>query len=146
MQEIEIGEKKYRTGKLDAFKQFHLVRKLLPLFSGMGQSFSNMPDQAGTDAFWKSLAPVANAIADMSTEDSEWILKTCLTACSYFNGRTWVPVTTPQGQLMFEDIEMAEMIQLAFTVIQDNLGSFFPVPQTNGLDPEVQPSPSLMQQ
>jgi hypothetical protein len=134
MQEVEVDGRQYRTGKLDAFKQFHLVRKLMPLFSGLGESFSHMPASTEQADFWKSLAPIAQAVSEMSTEDSEWILKTCLTAVTVNNGRAYVPITTPQGQLMFDDMEMTTMIQLAFTVIQDNLGSFFPGPQPNGLD------------
>jgi hypothetical protein len=99
-----------------------------------------MPTQVGQGDFWHSLGPIAQAVADMSTEDSEWCLKTCLQAVSVWNGRNYTPLTTPNGQLMFEDMEMSTMIQLAFTVIQDNLGSFFPVPQPNGLDSVAQTS------
>jgi hypothetical protein len=143
MQEVELNGVKYRSGKLDAFKQFHLVRKLMPLFSGLGETFSGMGDQVAQGEFWHSLGPIAQAVADMSTEDSEWCLKTCLGAVTMFNGRTWVPITTPQGQLMFDDMDMSTMIQLAFTVIQDNLGNFFPVPQPNGLDTGMAPSTAL---
>jgi hypothetical protein len=136
MQELEIGMRKYRTGKLDAFKQFHLVRKLLPLFSGLGETTATL-SPSGDASFWNSLGPVAQAISDMSVEDSEWIIKTCLSMCSTFNGRTWVPVMTPQGDFMFEDMDLQAMLQLAFAVIQDNLGAFFPAPQTNGLGGEA---------
>lgn len=140
MQEVEIDGKKYRTSKLDAFKQYHLMRKLLPLFSGLGESFArqapvmNGNGEVPQTNFWASLAPVASAISEMSMEDSEWILKTCLTAVSVHNGRSWAPLTTPSGQLMFEDTEMTTLVQIALTVVQDNLGNFFPVPQLNGLD------------
>lgn len=146
MQELEIDGRRYRTGKLDAFKQFHLTRKLLPLFSGLGESFAQMPAQItdqGQGTFWKALEPVAQAVAEMSTEDSEWCVKTCLAAVTMFNGHNWVPIMSG-AQLMFEDIEMTTMLQLSFTVIQDNLGRFFPGAQPNGLDGEVQHSASIL--
>jgi len=147
MQEVEIEGTKYRTGKLDAFTQFHLVRKLMPLFSGLGESFANLSgQQIGGDSWWKQLGPIAHAVAEMTKEDSEWILRTCLGVVSVWNGRQYTPITTPQGQLMFDTMEMTTMLQLAFTVIQDNLGSFFPAPQTNSLGEEALPSPLLMQQ
>lgn len=145
MQEVEIEERKYRTGKLDAFKQFHLVRKLMPLFSGLGETFAHMPAQTGGDDFWKSLAPIAQAVSEMSTEDSEWIVKTCLSVVTVWNGRSWTPIMT-NGQLMFDDMEMMAMIQLSFAVIQDNLGSFFPGAQPNGSAGEAQLSPLLSPQ
>jgi hypothetical protein len=147
MQEMEVEGRKYRTGKLDAFTQFHLVRKLMPLFSGLGESFAQLNNIApGGNDWWKALGPIAHAVSEMSKDDSEWILKTCLSVVSVWNGRNYTPVTTAQGQLMFDDIDMTSMLQLAFTVIQDNLGNFFPAPQTNGLGGEVSVSPSPMPQ
>lgn len=146
MQEVEYGGRKYRTGKLDAFKQFHLVRKLMPLFSGLGESWAQMPANVDQSNFWHALGPVAQAVAEMSTEDSEWCLKTCLSAVSLFNGRNWVPLMTPAGTMMFDDLEMSDMLQLSFAVLQDNLGSFFPGSQPNGLDNAVSPSPSVLSQ
>jgi hypothetical protein len=141
MQEVEIEGHKYRTGKVDAFKQFHLVRKLMPLFSGLGETFSQMPDKVGEGDFWHSLGPIAQAVSEMTQEDSEWCLKTCLGAVSVWNGQNWTPITTAGGQLMFDDMEMPTMLQLAFTVIQDNLGSFFPVPQVQNSGNGVSRSP-----
>lgn len=148
MQELEFDGKKYRTGKLDAFKQYHLMRKLLPLFSGLGESFArqaplmNGNGEVPQTNFWASLAPISQAISEMSMDDSEWILKTCLTAVSIHNGRSWAPLTTPNGQLMFEDTEMLTMVQLSLAVVQDNLGSFFPVPLLNASAPAETASPS----
>lgn len=148
MQELEFDGKKYRTGKLDAFKQYHLMRKLLPLFSGLGESFArqapvmNGNGEVPQTNFWASLAPISQAISEMSMEDSEWILKTCMTAVSIHNGRSWAPLTTPSGQLMFEDTEMLTMVQLSLAVVQDNLGSFFPVPLLNASAPAETASPS----
>jgi hypothetical protein len=137
MQEVEIGGNRYRTGKLDAFKQFHLFRKLMPVLSGMGETFSDMPDTnsgeiALNDKFWSAMGPVANAVAEMSQQDSEFILKTCLQACSMWNGASWVRITAANGELMFEEIDMMGMLQLTFEVIKDNLGSFFGAPLPNG--------------
>jgi hypothetical protein len=148
MAELEVEGRQYRTGKLNAFKQFHLMRKLLPLFSGMGESLSQMPATVGSGEgqFWHSLSPIAQAVADMSDDDSEWIIKTCLAAVTVFNGRNWVPVATPTGELMFEDIDLSQMLQLAFGVIQENLGNFFPGALPNGSDGEAQASPLPMSQ
>lgn len=143
MKELDIGAAKYRTGKLDVFRQFHLTRKLLPLMSGVASTYASGGSlNIGDPGFWRALGPVAQAIADMSTEDSEWVLKTCLSACSMFNGRNWVPVMTTDGYLMFENIDMPTMLQLCSSVLEDNLGSFFTAPQPNGSDGEALASPS----
>jgi hypothetical protein len=145
MEELELEGTWYRTGKLDAFKQFHLFRKLMPLFSGMGEtaasqlaaaaSNTNVPEGA---VRWSSFGPVAQAIADMSQQDSEFIVKTCLAVCTRKNPvGQWVRLATPQGDLMFEDIDLGIMLQLSFAVIQDNLAPFFPGRPLNGSGAEV---------
>lgn len=150
--EEEINGVWYRTNqKLDAFKQFHLFRKLMPLFSGMGESQAvRMVREAGlgdNDAVtMAAFGPVAQAISDMSQSDSEFIVKTCLAVCQRKNPTgQWVRLATPQGDLMFEDIDLQVMLQLAFAVIQENLAPFFPGRALNGSGAEVaQPSnPSI---
>lgn len=145
MQEVEIDGKKYRTGKLAAMTQFHLMRKLMPVFSGMGEGVAKRAMNGNAEMptnFWATLAPIAGPISEMSTEDSEWCLKTCLTTVTMYNGRSWVPITTQTGQLMFEDMEMTTMLQLTLTVLQDNLGPFFPIPVVNGSGDADPPSAS----
>ena len=154
MEELEINDVWYRTGKLDAFKQFHLFRKLMPLFSGMGETAASNVAHAAAAAGasedlvrWSSLGPIAQAVAEMSQQDSEFIIKTCLAVCHRKNPvGQWVRVATPQGDLMFEDIDLQTMLQLSFAVIQDNLAPFFPGRSPNGSagEPVVSPStPSI---
>jgi len=152
-QELRINDIDYRTGKLDAFKQFHLFRKLMPLFSGMGETAASQIARAAAAAGasddvvqWTLLGPIAQAVSEMSQQDSEFIIKTCLAVCTRKNpGGQWVRVTAPNGELMFEDIELMGMLQLTFAVIQDNLGTFFPGrPQNDSDQGAVQPStPSI---
>jgi len=151
MKDVDLDGRKYRIGKLNAFKQLHLFRRILPLLAGMGESLQTMQlmrqgEVGGSSAFFKSLGPVANAIAEMSEEDSEWIIKTCLSCCQVFNGSNWAVLTTSDGQLMFGDMDLKVMLDLSMEVIQENLGSFFEGPLANGSAGEAQLSPSAMSQ
>jgi hypothetical protein len=139
VQELEIGGVNYRTGKLDAFQQFHVFRKLSPILSGLIESFSRARSSVGdgngsaeespaaNPAFWSAVGPVAHAIAEMSQDDSEYILRTCLGTIMRrgTGGGNWARLTTPQGILMFEDLDLGTMLQLAYAVLEDNLGDFF---------------------
>jgi len=132
-QEIQINDISYRSGKLNAFQQFHLFRKLMPLFSGMGQTAAaNIAAAAAAGASeevirWSTLGPLSQAVSEMSQADSEFVLKMCLSVCTRRNPTgQWARVTAPNGELMFEDIDLMAMMQLTFAVIQDNLGAFFP--------------------
>jgi hypothetical protein len=149
MVETEINGIKFRTGKMGTFDQFHVMRRLMPLMSGLGQAFAQMPrpqltnGEAGDEAetspeatpdqeldVWKALEPVADALSSMPDSDCEYVLKKCLSAVQLRNDQgAWRPVFT-QGQFMFEDrIDLPTMMQLTVLVIQDNLANFFPVGQ-----------------
>lgn len=118
---VEVGGQKYRIGRIDARKQFHVARRLAPLLAGM----SAAPEKStGFAAF---IGPLTDALSGMSDEDVDYVLDVCLGVCQRMqpNGQG-APVIARSGGLMFEDIDMGQMIQLAVKVIQENLGGFFP--------------------
>ena len=137
MQELSIGAVNYRTGDLDVFQAYHMSRKLMPFLVGLIESLTRAQSSAagnGSDvsvtanpAFWGSIGPVANAIAEMSQEDSEYILRTCLgTVMRRGEGASnWARLTTSQGILMFEDLKLGDALQLMRAVLEDQLGPFF---------------------
>lgn len=116
---VEVGGQKYRIGRIDARKQFHVARRLAPLLAGM----TGIPDRsAGFAAF---LGPLTDALSGMSDQDVDYVLDACLGVCHRIqpNGHP-APVMTRSG-MMFDDIDMGQMIQLAVQVIQQNIGGFF---------------------
>jgi hypothetical protein len=117
---VEVGGQKYRIGRIDARKQFHVARRLAPLLAGM----SGVPDKsAGFAAF---LGPLTDALSSMSDEDVDYVLDVCLGVCQRIQPNGHPAPVMVRGGLMFEDIDMGQMIQLAVKVIQENLGGFFP--------------------
>jgi hypothetical protein len=117
---VEIGGQKYRIGRIDARKQFHVARRLAPLLAGM----SGLTKGGGFDAL---VGPLTAAISGMSDEDVDYVLDACLGVCQRIqpNGQG-APVIARSGGMMFEDIDMGQMVQLAVKVIQENLGGFLP--------------------
>jgi hypothetical protein len=118
---VEVGGQKYRIGRIDARKQFHVARRLAPLLAGM----SALGDKSA--GFAALIGPLTDALSGMSDEDVDYVLDVCLGACQRIqpNGQG-APVIARGGALMFEDMDMGQMIQLAVKVIQENLGGFFP--------------------
>lgn len=117
---VEVGGHKYRIGRIDARKQFHVARRLAPLLAGM-TGLQNK--SAGFSAF---LGPLTESLSGISDEDVDYVLDVCLGVCQRIesNGHP-APVMTRSG-LMFDDIDMGQMVQLAIKVIQENLGGFLP--------------------
>lgn len=119
--EFEIAGNTYSSGKMDTFKQFHVSRRLVPAFAGMLGGLS------GDVAFEDLVQPVMHAIASMTDADCDFILDACLSVVRRKQKDAWAPIYAGANQaLMFDDIDMAVMLQIAGRVIQDNLSGFFP--------------------
>lgn len=130
MNEFEINGIKYRISKLDAFKQFHVTRKIAPIVPTLIPIFvrisanKNISDDIG--ALSELLGPFADGIANMSDEASEYVIATCLGACQRNTGaNNWAAVWNKQaGQCMFDDMDLGAIMQVVLKVVQDSLGPF----------------------
>lgn len=118
---IEVGGQQYRIGRLDAKKQFHVARRLAPLLAGLGGAL-----QGESKGFTQLVTPIAEALSKMSDEDTDYVIDTCLAVVQRQSNNQWASVMVRNGGLMFQDIDMAQMLQLTVAVVQGNLGNFFP--------------------
>lgn len=138
--ETAVGGNEYRIGKLPPFKQFHIARRLAPILSAIGSAALSLPNdaapavkQAASDeddfaALLKFVGPIASSLSQLSDDDTEYVLNTCLGAVQRKSGNGWAKVLASNSKLMFEDIDLPTMTQLTIAVIKENLGSFFPEP------------------
>ena len=143
MSEFELGQHTYRIGKLDAFKQFHLSRKvapiiptLIPVFLKLRESRKDAPEAAGNEdaaaplsgdlsALVGVMTPFTEGIASMPDEAAEFILSTCLSVIQRKQGGTWSPVWSgQQNTCMFDDIDLGMMMKLSTRVVTESLGPF----------------------
>lgn len=123
MAEFEVNGALYRAGKMDAFRQFHVARRLAPVVGSLGSL-----SQAARNPV-EALAPVAQAIAGLSDADCEYVLGTCLGVVQRQQGNAWANIWNASAKRpMFEDIDLPAMLQIAMHVLQDTLGGFFLVP------------------
>ncbi|WP_273874677.1 phage tail assembly chaperone [Serratia marcescens] len=128
--EFEIKGQKYRAAKLNVFEQLKVSRKLLPLLSGLlGEIKVLRQLKTGQisieDALKVALPVIAQTLADISDDDSNAIIHPCLTVVSRQNGTVYTSIFT-SGQLMFDDIDMMDMLQIVARVVGDSLGNFLP--------------------
>lgn len=131
MAEIEIGGINYRTAKLNARQQINVARRLAPLLAGAGELMKAFeaysPDNASTadpdlDVF-HAFAPLAKALADLTDEDSDYIVTTCLRATVRESNNAFVPVMRGEMQ-MFDDLDATAVLKIVFAVVQESLGGF----------------------
>ena len=138
--QFELKGQQYRTTNMDVFTQFKVARKLLPVLAGMVSDLNVIKDAAGNQekvmsAVESVLPKIAGALADMSDDSVDAIIKPCLSVVSRQNGNNWTSLTN-SGQLMFDDINLPTMLQIVGKVIGENIGDFLqelPASETQAL-------------
>lgn len=132
--EFTINSIQYRTGKLNAFTQLHITRRLTPCLGHLaglvGGKVTLKYDEGGTVTdidgdIADLLAPLSNAVTSLSDEDVEYIINACLEATERKQaGGGWARLRV-NGVTMFEGLSLPAMLQIAYYVIKDNLTDFF---------------------
>lgn len=122
--EFNVGEFTYRAVKLDVFKQWHVARRLAPLFKGISGSLNSVKENP-----LEAIGPFCDALAGLSDTDSDYIMKSCLRVVQrkQDHGTGWANVSTADGQLMFKDIQLPQLLEIMYHVIDLNLFGFLAV-------------------
>lgn len=108
------------AGKLDAFSQLHVARKLSPALGGIEGLVKE--ENADKD---KSILTVIS-LSYLPDADVEFIIKKCLgTVVRRSSDGKPARVQTNDGKLMFDDITMSALLELTLAVIEENMGDFF---------------------
>ena len=118
---LKIGNFEYETsGKLSTFEQLHLVRKLGPAIP-MVQGLTDLQNSDKPKALLVVL--MLSRIDDQSVD---YIMRQCLSVVRRKQAvGPSAKVTTPDGTLMFDDIDLSSIMQLTVAVIEENVGDFF---------------------
>lgn len=145
MIEFELEGHTYRIGKLDAFKQFHVSRRIAPVIPRLVPAFMKMTAAGGAaqdmGAISEALAPFADALAEMPDASAEYVIATCLSVVQRRQNSSWSPVWSVTGNtIMFDDMDLSTMLPLVVRVIKDNLGSFISGLLTGQTPPEQAPA------
>lgn len=130
MTEIEVKGHSYRVGKLNAIQQFHVARRLGPALIVAGVSIEMLRNgmNLGQEKMLAMVGPVMDVISKMPDEEVEYVLYTCLGVVQRGEGGKWAQVLASVGggrpQIMYETLELPELIELCVAVLQENLANF----------------------
>lgn len=133
MNEFPVAGHNYRASKMDALRQFHVVRRLAPLLAGFG-NLSELRTM-GLDELLSNIGPGLDALAEMPDKDADYVIHGCLSVVQREHEGGWAPVFA-RGVLMFQDIELPEMLQLVGKVLEADLKGFFPGKGSTSAPPE----------
>lgn len=147
MERITVGQHSYVIGKLDVFSQAHVSRRIAPVIptiaplltevaKGGIQEMVDKLEQASKDenggavladvdlsGLANAALPFADALAGMSDENADYVLKKCLSVVKRDTGGSLANVCT-NGSLMFDDLELGEILPLVIAVLRTSLGNF----------------------
>lgn len=126
--EVTVNEQVYKVGKLNVFQQLHVAKRLTPLLAGALPAWLAVAggQQADVSAMASALLPLADAIARLSDEDLDYVVRECLLAVERKHAAGWARVRLENGPIMFDDLDLLALLQLTKEVVQSNLGNFFP--------------------
>jgi hypothetical protein len=134
--DFTIGLREFKLLKIDTFKQFHIARRLMPIMGDIMPLAKKLKDlekedlseDAKFDAIATLAQPIMNGIAKLSDEDANLVL---LGLCSSVEMKqmpigNWARVANDKAGLMFHDLELPELLQIAGRSFIFNIARFFP--------------------
>ena len=134
MYEFSAGGNDYRNRQLDVMTQLDVERRIAPVLTAFAMKGEmggvvEAANTAGADAEHKVglafIHATAKALAAMPEQDFKFVLRTCLANLQRKEGDSWAPViSTSNGRLMYEDMDLMAMHTILAHVIKDNFANF----------------------
>lgn len=138
--DFEIGGKKFKLNKIDALKQFHIVRRIGPILSdllpamkdaaklqGGTKSLESMSEEQKLDSIAKFVEPIMSGLSKLSDTDAELVLYGLLASVEVQQTHgNWAKVAT-KDMLMMQDLELPVLLKIAGQAFMFNLTGFFAV-------------------
>lgn len=121
----DIKGQSYSFSKLLPLKQFHIVRRLSPMLGELAPLIKDK--MSGNDIDPIAILPaLSKVLSEMTDENADFILFGLLAAVSRKQTVGYAPVTNSDtNSLMFTDIDLPLMMELAGRSLMFNLGNFF---------------------
>lgn len=124
---FKVGAHTYRAGRLPVLDQNHVARRYGSVLIFLGTLQRDQPREPSEYA----RAMVATS-GNLSNEDVDFAIGACLSVVQrqQAGGAAWAPVRAPSGQLMFDDIELVELMEIIWHVLRENklIDFFFVAP------------------
>lgn len=135
--EFEVGGKKFKLSKIDAFKQFHIVRRVAPILadllpaikemSKVSKKSAELSESEKIEQFAQIASPLMMGLSKLSDEDSNRVLLGLLSSVEIQQTTgNWTYIA--RGELlMIQDLELPTLLQIAGRAFMYNLSGFFAV-------------------
>jgi hypothetical protein len=132
--DFEVNGRKFKLSKLDAFKQFHVVRRLGPILGDIipvAKELKNLDaaklnEEQQFDAIAKLAQPIMSGLSRLSDADAEVVLNGLLSGVEVQHMGAWARIVR-DGHMMIQDMELPLLLQCAGRSFVYNLAGFFAI-------------------
>lgn len=131
---FELNGTRYKTNKISPMKQFHIVRRIGPILSDLMPAMGDIakslkatgtqPEKIDFDQIAKFVSPIMSGLSKLDDADSELVLYGLLSGVERNQMGAWSYVSDGKT-LMFQDLDLPAMLQLAGRSFMFNLSGFF---------------------
>lgn len=133
--DFSIGSRQFKLNKIDAFKQFHIVRRMAPVLSGLlpalgdfqkvMSKMDSLSEAEKFDGLAKLAGPFMEGLSKLSDADSDKVLFGLLNSVEVKQETgNWARVSS-DTMLMIADMELPVLLQIAGRAFVFNLSGFF---------------------
>ena len=131
--DFSAGGIDFKIGKINAFKQFHIARRLAPILADMLPGMKkmqaikddNLTEDQRLDQIAEIAGPIMNGLSKLSDSDADFVLMGLLAAAELKQPTgNWARIVV-DGRLMFDNLDLPTMLQVAGRVFMENIAGFF---------------------
>jgi hypothetical protein len=131
--DFEYGGRKFKLGKMNTFKQFHVVRRISPILADLLPAIKDIQklsknknsESEKFEETAKILGPILTGFSKLSDTDSEFVLFGLLSSVEVqLVPGSWAKVST-DTMLMVQDFDLPALLQIAGRAFIYNLSGFF---------------------
>ena len=131
---FEIGGRNFKLNKINAFRQFHIVRRIGPILSDLLptikdsqklQKSESLSEAEKLDSLAKIATPIMTGLSKLSDTDSDYVLFGLLESVEIQQTTgNWAKVMV-NSMLMMQDLDLPVLLQIAGRAFVFNLSNFF---------------------
>ncbi len=118
--ETTIDGKTFGIGKLNAFEQLHVFRRVMPIMKPVLQVI-RMPGGASQLDMVMAMSETLSTLPD---EQLDYVINKCLSVASRKDGERFYPIMRG-GTCMYQDMDMPQLLRLTWEVLMENFRPFF---------------------
>lgn len=132
--EFEIGGQKFKLSKINALKQFHIVRRVAPILADLLPAMKSVKSVSETDTlsedqkldkFAEIATPLMNGLSKLSDSDADLVLYGLLASVEVQQvTKNWAFVSNG-SMLLIQNLELPVLLQCAGRAFMFNLSGFF---------------------